>query len=88
MLNRTDKVYTIQLPNRTINISIDRLKPAFILNEYDSEQTENNNHNIRDASVNIKPTTAPMIQISDKNSECKITTRSGRIVKPRVRFNL
>lgn len=33
VLQRTEKVYTVQLPERQANISIDRLKPAFILTE-------------------------------------------------------
>ena len=33
VISRTDKVYTIQLPDRQANISIDRLKPAHIISE-------------------------------------------------------
>lgn len=33
VLKREDKVYTVQLPNRQINISIDRLKPAYTIAE-------------------------------------------------------
>lgn len=43
VINRNDKVYKIQLPNRRINISIDRLKPAFLLNEYVNERDQNDN---------------------------------------------
>lgn len=33
VISRTDKVYTLQLSDRQANISIDRLKPAYILDE-------------------------------------------------------
>ena len=88
VLKRTDKVYTIQLPNRTTNISIDRLKAAFVLSECNSEQSENNNFDKGNVNNSRNITTAPMIEASDKNSDNKIVTRSGRVVKPRVRFNL
>lgn len=39
VLNRRNKNFTIQLKNRTANISIDRLKPAFLLNYEEQQQT-------------------------------------------------
>lgn len=38
VLDRSDKFYKIQLPNRRDNISVDRLKPAFYINE-DAEKS-------------------------------------------------
>ncbi|XP_063369336.1 retrovirus-related Pol polyprotein from transposon 412 [Cydia amplana] len=37
VLKRNDKVFTLQLPNRQLNISIDRLKPAFIIADTEQE---------------------------------------------------
>ncbi|GFS47634.1 gag-Pol polyprotein [Trichonephila inaurata madagascariensis] len=38
VLSRTDKHFTIKINDRTSTISIDRLKPAFLLNDTDSTQ--------------------------------------------------
>lgn len=35
VLKRNDKIFTVQLPNREANISIDRLKPAYTIAEQD-----------------------------------------------------
>ncbi|XP_063628189.1 uncharacterized protein LOC134799679 [Cydia splendana] len=37
VLKRNDKIFTLQLPNRQMNISIDRLKPAFIIADTEQE---------------------------------------------------
>lgn len=58
VLQRDEKVFRIQLPGREVNVSIDRLKPAYTLNEEASPST--------DSTVK--------------------KTRSGRTVKPVVRF--
>lgn len=58
VLKRGNKMFTIQLPGRQAVISIDRLKPAYILNES------------KEAISNPQVT----------------WTRSGRVVKPPVRF--
>lgn len=46
VLEKSDKVYKIQLTDRIISVSIDRLKPAYLLNE----------NVIRDNNVNVKKT--------------------------------
>lgn len=44
VLKRNDKHFLVQLPTRESNISVDRLKPAFLLSEEKSEiQTETTN---------------------------------------------
>lgn len=60
VLIRNSKMFTIQLPGRKAVISIDRLKPAYILQEPE-ETTTSDTHDVR-------------------------RTRSGRVVKPPVRF--
>lgn len=55
VLERCEKYYKLQLPGRVTNVSIDRLKPAYTMNEQENDDTQR-------------------------------TTRSGRIVKPVVRF--
>lgn len=74
VIKRGTKVFTIQLPNRQTTISIDRLKPAYLLHE-SSESVEN-------------------VASSNTASEHKVhdpvikKSRSGRIIKPPVRFKL
>lgn len=57
---RSEKVFTVKLPDREAAISIDRLKPAYLLNEDDVTQ--------------------------DNTYQPPKTTRSGRAVRPPVRF--
>ncbi|GFR03273.1 retrovirus-related Pol polyprotein from transposon opus [Trichonephila clavata] len=75
VLSRTDKHFTIKINDRTSTISIDRLKPAFLLNDTDSAKepfpVQKSNHPI------VLP---PRF---DQNVPIPATTRSGR----RVRFN-
>lgn len=84
VLGRSSKVYKVQLPNRRINISIDRLKPAYVLNEnYRTEITESDS--IPRNQHDVVPDHA---QSSASNlTRCK-TTRSGRVVRMPARFNV
>lgn len=77
VLKRMDKYFCIQLPERKLNVSIDRLKPAyFCSSDCDIEQPIqnksllSNDKNNDDASKNITT----------------YTTRSGRVSKRPVRF--
>ncbi|GFS33027.1 gag-Pol polyprotein [Trichonephila inaurata madagascariensis] len=76
VLSRTDKHFTIKINDRTSTISIDRLKPAFLLNDTDSTKepfpVQKSNHPV------VLP---PRL---DQNVPIPATTRSGR----KVRFNL
>lgn len=47
VLHRDEKVYRIQLPGREVNVSIDRLKPAYSLNEDNREHNCSYNHNTK-----------------------------------------
>ncbi|GFY42541.1 gag-Pol polyprotein [Trichonephila inaurata madagascariensis] len=75
VLSRTDKHFTIKINDRTSTISIDRLKPAFLLNDTDSTKepfpVQKSNHPV------VLP---PRL---DQNVSIPATTRSGR----KVRFN-
>ncbi|GFY66646.1 gag-Pol polyprotein [Trichonephila inaurata madagascariensis] len=75
VLSRTDKHFTIKINDRTSTISIDRLKPAFLLNDTDSTKepfpVQKSNHPV------VLP---PRL---DQNMPIPETTRSGR----KVRFN-
>lgn len=46
VLKRKEKVYTVQLPNRQTNISIDRLKPAYLVNQEINESASSKNNEI------------------------------------------
>ncbi|GFS97435.1 hypothetical protein TNCV_733651 [Trichonephila clavipes] len=74
-LHRIFKHFTIKINDRTYTISIDRLKPAFLLNDTDSTKkpfpVQKSSH-----PVELSPRL-------DQNVPIPATTRSGR----RVRFN-
>lgn len=68
VVTRSDKVFTIKQGDKESNVSIDRLKPAFLLSkEKDSLTSESNS-------------------TPDKNPH--FVTRSGRVSRPTVRFQL
>lgn len=85
VIKRTDKVYTIQLQNRETNISIDRLKPAYLL----QEDIPNDTSSLQDTSSprNSFPAKTHSNETPQPNAIHKnITTRVGRPVKLPVRF--
>ncbi|GFY40596.1 hypothetical protein TNIN_338301 [Trichonephila inaurata madagascariensis] len=75
VLSRTDKHLAIKINDKTSTISIDRFKPAFLLNDTDSTKelfpVQKSNHPV------VHP---PRL---DQNVPIPATTRSGR----KVRFN-
>lgn len=75
VIKKGSKVFELQLPNRRTTISIDRLKPAYILNDAD---------NIVTSSVTVP--SQQTVQSDTVNDTDHRKTRSGRIVKPPVRF--
>lgn len=77
VLDRGDKTYLIQLPNRSSRISVDRLKPAYVLKEVDEPlNMGQDEHSI------------PSTHESPVKCAKPYVTRSGRTIKPKVRFNL
>lgn len=84
VIKRGTKVYVIQLPNKQMSISIDRLKPAYMLVDED-------NNNVRPApagAAHVAPAgPSPPPPLPHNASLQSYKTRSGRVVKPSVRFN-
>ncbi|GFT39078.1 hypothetical protein NPIL_90921 [Nephila pilipes] len=70
VLSRTDKHFTININDRTSTISIDRLKPAFLLNDTDSTKD----------SFLVQKRNRPVVHPPrlDHNVSVPATTRSGR----------
>ncbi|KAG6453520.1 hypothetical protein O3G_MSEX008200 [Manduca sexta] len=79
VLERDSKVYKIQFPNREASISIDRLKPAFVINE--QETIVRNNV----LPSNSRTEHLPVLQ-QDTTQKQQHITRSGRVVNTPVRF--
>ncbi|GFU47698.1 integrase catalytic domain-containing protein [Nephila pilipes] len=75
VLSRTDKHFTININDRTATISIDRLKPAFLLNDTDSTKEP----------FLVQKRNRPVVHPPrlDHNVPVSATTRSGR----KARFN-
>lgn len=92
ILSRHNKVYRIQLPNREISVSIDRLKPAYILKHSETETGNTSTTSCSQpstgnkAEVNLKASPSDNISKANCNNQTLKTTRSGRNVKPPVRF--
>lgn len=76
VLERHEKYFKIQLPNRISVVSIDRLKPAFIVHEVD--EPENAPSAEKQHCTNTKT--------ADGQSTPKHVSRSGRVIRPVVRF--
>lgn len=77
VIKRGPKVFVIRFPNRTASISIDRLKPAYVLPELESQK------NIEPAPLVQMPDVEPSIEVEPKPVQ---KTRSGRVIKKPVRF--
>lgn len=82
VLKREGKCFTIQLPDRVTVVSVDRLKPAFIINT-----SEDNMHKTTATTsvTSSEPPAAPTTALS-ANSGARHATRSGRVIRPVVRF--
>lgn len=74
VLQRNNKTFKVQLPNRQVEVSIDRLKPAFLVNHNEHETTRQ----IITANPNIPPSPASIPGTR--------TTRRGRIIHRPVRY--
>lgn len=82
VLQRRSKVYVIQLPGRKASVTIDRLKPAYILS--DTKLNDNTTESSHRLTENKQTGIEPAVTIS--NSSANRTTRSGRVIKLPVRF--
>lgn len=82
VLERNEKYFLLQLPSRKSNISLDRLKPAFLPTE-DSHQIQQKPQ----LQTCIKPAKQDKTGQDPKSQQQEgYKTRSGRLVKPKVRF--
>lgn len=77
VLRRFSKNFLIKLPNKNSYISIDRLKPAYVLNENDLI------HSDLEPKISENKDKS---QIANRDKLMTRTTRSGRVVKLPVRF--
>ncbi|XP_069362433.1 uncharacterized protein [Maniola hyperantus] len=89
VLKRHDKYYQIQLPLRTTVVSLDRLKPAYMLNVEDTGASTASAEKKTSVSTSLQPesameTNSPVPAPAPAPSP--YVTRSGRVVKRVVRF--
>ncbi|UYV80161.1 hypothetical protein LAZ67_18001853 [Cordylochernes scorpioides] len=73
VLRREKKYFIIKIKNKEVSVSIDRLKPAYLLNTSQPEESAKDNTSIR------QPVEPP----ADIR---RTSTRTGRTIKPPVRF--
>ncbi|KOB76083.1 Uncharacterized protein OBRU01_04406 [Operophtera brumata] len=90
IVKRLGKTFVIQLNNRLSNISIDRLKPAY-LPSFEHSEAQGNFHKTSDVPKNTT-TKVKKVRFQDvsgnSNPTQTKTTRSGRLIKPPRRFVL
>lgn len=82
VLQRREKYFKIQLPTRTAVISLDRLKPAYIFND----QTNDAVPKPTATGATMTKKTIPADTSIKSSGDHAYTTKSGRIVKKKVRF--
>lgn len=87
VISRNDKVYRIQLPDRQANVSVDRLKPAYILadNESPSEKVDKQVVDKTDSKKSEKVQKKVTFQTS-KPCNDTYTTRTGRVSKRPLKY--
>lgn len=73
VLNRSEKTFKLKINGRTVNVSIDRLKPAYTMEDETAlEDTKTSPEILEEETAEIQPS--------------KTTTRTGRTTRPPVRF--
>lgn len=85
VIDRNNKVFTIKLPQREANISIDRLKPAYVLQEQECTFEAPIQKTVTTSPEKTVPTASIQPRSMTTQPADKRTT-SGRVVKPPVRF--
>lgn len=92
IVSRTDKYYSIQLPNRITQVSIDRLKPAYLIREDEDTLGRNPRVALRvrgqtnQQTIDMPPPFSNFEPAADLVPASEKCTRSGRVVKRPVRF--
>lgn len=81
VLERNDKYYTVEMKNRSTNINIDRLKPAYLLadQEDQNEKTESTSSGTQEPEA--QPVNSTETVSDDRDNERVRTSRSGRKVR-------
>ncbi|XP_035233095.1 uncharacterized protein LOC118204910 [Stegodyphus dumicola] len=86
VINRSPKYFTLRIKNKEVNVSIDRLKPAYIIPQQTPEQEKPTTSNcVNNASTPIEiQTTLTVAQPKIKSALRQ--SRTGRILKTPLRF--
>lgn len=79
VVSRLDKVFCVQVNDRMVNISVDRLKPAYMVDEEEPGK-QAVSQNVTQGTVSTEENVQ---SVPNNNSR---TTRSGRVVRTPVRF--
>lgn len=82
VIKRYDKVYKIKFPDRVVNISIDRLKPAYVLNDASDMAMDQPIPDSTDRQTNLAPKDIVLQPPMPR------TTKSGRLVRRPIRFDV
>lgn len=82
VVQKNEKVFTVQLPNRQSQVSIDRLKPAYLINSPTLGPTSDIHLGIPGKISNQNDSTSPGTPVQMKPR----LSRSGRLIKRPVRF--
>lgn len=86
VINRKDKVYRVQLPDRQTNVSIDRLKPAYLLIDNESTSEKNDQQKIDKTNITESKIQKKVTFQTDKPSSDTYTTRTGRVSKRPIKY--
>ena len=87
MIQRGEKTFTIREKDKSVKVSVDRLKPAFIVSE-DIEHLERSaqTHDVFVPRKIFRPQSSEQAQQNDGDARAHCTTRSGRSVRFPDRF--
>lgn len=94
VLNRTEKYFTLDIKTKAVNISIDRLKPAYTIADPQNSNDfiipkkttgEKPKENVKITHPNSEPTLTLPIKINNQ-ADSGHKTSSGRVIKNPVRF--
>lgn len=89
VISRDSKVFLVQLENRQTRISVDRLKPAYVIMGEDLKSFSKNEQVVtgeESSSSAASRKVGTRNEASERNSQVQRKTQSGRIVRQPVRF--
>lgn len=78
VLSRRPKTFKVQLPNREVEVSIDRLKPAFLL----SSNAQNSDDSLSSKEPGTHPGQNPELPVASQSPKVRMTRRGRVIVRP------